>query len=103
MKKTVLIGATFLFSLVLAISSMTWADKAHQEEGSSKKTTQPPKEEGSGSATDTKEYKDKKHSKEYPSDHKKEGSDAKTMDDQKAAHTDTDSDGKTSAQKREGS
>ena len=103
MKKTVLIGAAFLFSLVLAVSSMTWADRDHQEEGSAKKTTQAPKEEGSGSTTDSKEYKDKQHSKEYPSGHNEEGRGAQPASDQKAAHAETDSDGKTSAPKREGS
>ena len=73
MKKAVILLSAMIFSLALMIPSLMWADDGkHRGEGSGMKTTIPSQEERSAS----KEYKDKKHSKEYDGkkSHLKEGS-----------------------------
>ena len=108
MKRTVLIFAISLILLMMATTSPIWADREHQEEGSGAKTTQP-KQEGSGSATDPSEYKEKHHSKEYPKGHKEEGSGAKPSETKSSSHegtgegSQTESHPPSSSPKREGS
>ena len=112
MKKSTIVLSTLTFLLAITVSSLTWADRGHMEEGSDMKTSQPAQEEGSGTGMDNKEYKDKKHSKDYKADkaaHMEEGSggmksqdqhsDAMTMD----KGSGSDKAMKSSAPMREGS
>ena len=101
MKKPVILLSVLIFSLALAVSSLTWADK---EEGSGTKE--------SGSNSTVKYDKDKKHSKDYKSGeagYAKEGSDAKQTQAKSSDHKKMEESGgadkkmKTTAPKREGS
>jgi hypothetical protein len=99
MKKTAVLSSIFIFSFILAVSGMAWADDAkHMEEGSGGKKDQSSHEE----------YKDKNHSK-GDKGHMEEGSAGKKDYDKNADHKKKEEgskDGqkvKTEPPKREGS
>ena len=84
MKKSTIVLSALTFLLAITVSSLTWADRGHMEEGSDMKTSKPAQEEGSETVTDQ-EYKDKKHSKDYKVDqaaHMEEGSGGMKSQDQ---------------------
>ncbi len=63
MKKSVIVLSALIFLLALVISGLAWADGGRTEKGSGLKASKPAHEK----ASDSKEYKDKKHSEEYQS------------------------------------
>ena len=76
MKKSTIVLSALTFLLAFTVSSLTWADRGHQEQGSDMKISKPAQEEGSGTGMDQ-DNKDKKHSKDYKADkaaHMEEGS-----------------------------
>ncbi len=112
MKKSIIVLSALTFLLTLAASNLTWADRGHLEEGSGMKTSKTSHEEGIGSGTDPKDYKDKKHSGDYKSQkvgHMEEGSGGMPPQDQQSGQMKMkDGSGagqemKTSAPMREGS
>ncbi|MDH5762835.1 MAG: hypothetical protein OEZ51_07630 [Nitrospinota bacterium] len=99
MKKTAVLSSILIFSFVLAVSGLAWADDAkHMEEGSGGKMDQ----------SSHGEYKDKKHSQDDKG-HMEEGSAGKKDHDDSADHKKEEEgskDGqemKTTPPKREGS
>ncbi len=52
MKKSTIVLSALTFLLAFTVSSLTWADRGHQEQGSDMKISKPAQEEGSGTGMD---------------------------------------------------